>query len=73
MKRVLQVSISERAVELTLLVTESPKKLYPLQNVSKEFSVANRRDKGDLPNTDHDQDAGNPDGFVFRDFPPRFN
>lgn len=34
MKRVLQVSIVDLAVALTVLVTESPKKLKPLQNVS---------------------------------------
>jgi hypothetical protein len=78
MKRVLQVSIVDRAVALTFLVTESPKKLNPLQEVSKsnwgrgETATA-EREKNNLPNTDHNQDTGNSNGPVLSNLPPRFN
>ena len=69
MKSVRQVSIVDRDVALTLLVTESPKKLKPLTPVVS-LTPDRERKELNIPNANHDQNARNLNPGILSDLSP---
>lgn len=71
MNKVLQVSMVDLEVALTLRVTDNPKKLKPLLRglVPKHSCFY----KSNLPNTNHDEKAGDQDLPILRHLAPTFN